>query len=97
MLDVNARFDDTDIVHVLTENLLIEGKPGGPDASMAPPSVLLLRSTNTNASGSIPAGNYQYKLTFVDRNGYETSPSDASGTFAASSNGATCYRCRGGN
>jgi VCBS repeat-containing protein len=29
-LDVNARFDDTDIVHVITENLLITGNAGGP-------------------------------------------------------------------
>ncbi|MGQ0635934.1 MAG: matrixin family metalloprotease [Planctomycetaceae bacterium] len=29
-LQVPARINDTDIVYVLTENLLIEGKPGGP-------------------------------------------------------------------
>jgi hypothetical protein len=29
-LDVSARFDDTDIVHVITENLHIAGNPGGP-------------------------------------------------------------------
>jgi hypothetical protein len=29
-LDVTARFDDTDIVHVITENLHISGTPGGP-------------------------------------------------------------------
>jgi parallel beta-helix repeat protein len=29
-LDVGARFDDDDIVHVLTENLVITGNPGGP-------------------------------------------------------------------
>lgn len=29
-LDVSARFDDTDIVHVITENLVIRGTPGGP-------------------------------------------------------------------
>ncbi|MBI2481188.1 MAG: hypothetical protein HYV60_21880, partial [Planctomycetia bacterium] len=29
-LDRFARWDDTDIVHVLTDNLLISGKPGGP-------------------------------------------------------------------
>ncbi|KAA5546992.1 tandem-95 repeat protein [Roseiconus nitratireducens] len=32
-LDVPARFDDTDIVHVLTETLQVAGNPGGPDAT----------------------------------------------------------------
>ncbi|MBI5760347.1 MAG: tandem-95 repeat protein [Planctomycetales bacterium] len=29
-LDVTARFNDTDIVHVITENLVLNGSPGGP-------------------------------------------------------------------
>jgi hypothetical protein len=29
-MTVSGRFDDTDIVHVLTENLVIQGQPGGP-------------------------------------------------------------------
>jgi hypothetical protein len=29
-IDVSARFDDTDIVHVITENVQIVGSPGGP-------------------------------------------------------------------
>ena len=29
-LDVQARFNDTDIVHVITENLVLTGNPGGP-------------------------------------------------------------------
>ena len=29
-LEVAGRWDDTDIVHVVTENLLIAGTPGGP-------------------------------------------------------------------
>lgn len=30
VMRVSGRFDDTDIVHVITENLLINGTPGGP-------------------------------------------------------------------
>lgn len=30
VLHVQARFNDTDIVHVITENLLVQGTPGGP-------------------------------------------------------------------
>ena len=29
-LEVNARLDDTDIVHLISENLIISGNPGGP-------------------------------------------------------------------
>jgi hypothetical protein len=35
VLTLPARFDDTDIVHVLTENLIIKGTPGGPFGSTA--------------------------------------------------------------
>ena len=87
-LAVNARFDDTDIVHVLTENLVIAGQAGGPNASIAPPSVVLVRDVNTSAVGSIPAGNYRYKLTFVDRNGYESSASDQTNILTTSASGA---------
>ncbi len=34
-LTVNARFDDNDITHVFTENLVIEGTPGGPLSGVA--------------------------------------------------------------
>ncbi len=74
-LNVNARFDDTDIVHVLTENLLIEGKPGGPDATTRPPSILQVNASAQPTGGSVPAGNYDYVVTFVNRDGYETAPS----------------------
>ncbi len=84
-LNVTARIDDTDIVHVLTDNLLIEGRPGGPDASIDPPSALLVRGS-TVAGGAVTAGNYVYKVTFVNREGYETAASDQSLTIPVSSN-----------
>ncbi|MFH1924029.1 MAG: hypothetical protein ABIP48_29595, partial [Planctomycetota bacterium] len=37
-LSKTARFDDTDIVHVITENLEIVGNPGGPLGTVARPS-----------------------------------------------------------
>ena len=33
--EVAARFDDTDIVHVISENLLVQGTPGGPVLNLA--------------------------------------------------------------
>lgn len=87
-LRVNARFDDTDVVHVLTENLLIEGQPGGANASLSAPSVSLVRSFNTTEAGDIAAGTYRYRITFVDRNGYETEASEATVNITAGVNGA---------
>ncbi|MFK8111489.1 MAG: GEVED domain-containing protein [Rubripirellula sp.] len=77
-LEVNARFDDSDIVHVLAENLLIEGSAGGNNASVASPSVLQVNVVNGSVPGSVPASaaGYEYRLTFVNREGYESEPSD---------------------
>lgn len=77
-LEVNARFDDTDIVHVLAENLLIEGSPGGNNANVISPSVLQVNVSGGPAAGSVPASltGYEYRLTFVNRDGYESEPSD---------------------
>ncbi|MEM8667655.1 MAG: GEVED domain-containing protein [Planctomycetota bacterium] len=87
-LTVSARVDDTDIVHVLTENLQIAGSPGGPDGSISAPSIALVRGATTAASGDVPFGLYRYRLTFVDANGYETSASEESVVVAPGPNGA---------
>ena len=42
-ITTSARFDDTDIPHVLPENLIIEGTPGGPILQSSAPSSLLVR------------------------------------------------------
>ncbi|MDF1840830.1 MAG: dockerin type I domain-containing protein [Rubripirellula sp.] len=87
-LNVSARIDDTDIVHVLTENLAIEGNPGGPNASIDAPGATLIRSTATGVAGSVPAGLYRYRMTFVDANGYETAASEESVIVGASASGS---------
>jgi len=79
-LNVAGRFDDTDIVHVLTDNLVINGNPGGALLdSTVPPSALI--SVGPNTGGLLQPGFYNYKITFVDRNGYESIPSDPSITI----------------
>jgi hypothetical protein len=79
-LNVPGRFDDTDIVHVLTDNLVINGNPGGALLdSTVPPSALI--SVGPNTGGLLQPGFYNYKITFVDRNGYESIPSDPSITI----------------
>ena len=75
-LSRNARLDDTDIVHVLTENLIIEGSVGGLDASLLALSVVLVIGEDVEvADGQVVSGQYVYKMTFVTELGYETSPS----------------------
>ncbi len=87
-LEVTARIDDTDIVHILTENLQIEGKPGGVDAGVEEPSVLLVQG-NIGGNGDLPIGSYAYRLTFVNQDGYETAPSDQTAVFNVLSNDAS--------
>jgi|GEM_PF-1219467 len=75
-LTVPGRFNDTDIVHVVTENILVQGNPGGGvlDATVVASNLISLAPS---LGGSMTPGDYQYKLTFVDKNGYETPPSEA--------------------
>ena len=75
-LTVPGRFDDTDVVHILSENILIAGNPGGGllDQSSLPSTLVSLRG---RTGGTLSSGIYNYKFTYVDKNGYETPPSDA--------------------
>ncbi len=75
-LNVPGRFDDIDIVHVLTDNLLINGAIGGPILDgTSPPTALV--SLGPNVGGKLLPGIYNYKVTYVDSNGYESAPSNA--------------------
>jgi len=81
-LTVSGRWDDTDVVHVLAENLRIAGNPGGPVQTLAAPDVRLVsltRQANVTEAG-VPAGIQSYKLTFVDAQGRESPPSDPTAT-----------------
>ncbi|TWT83198.1 Dockerin type I repeat protein [Planctomycetes bacterium CA13] len=92
-LTVNARFDDTDIVHVLKENLSIIGSAGGPVENIDAPSSLLIRVSDRSEAGdlltgSVPAGSYQYRITFSDGSGRETTPSQTTAPFTLAADGA---------
>lgn len=68
---VTARWDDTDIVHVLAQTLFIQGTPGGPILEESlPPSELI--SLTSLPGGNLAAGLYNYKLVWVDANGNES-------------------------
>ena len=73
-LTVPGRLDDTDITHVLQENLVIESTPGGPFEETVSQSLQLvtLSPRNLGTDGSLAAGTYTYKMVFVDKNGNES-------------------------
>ncbi|MFL2870789.1 MAG: NF038122 family metalloprotease, partial [Pirellulaceae bacterium] len=72
-LTVSARFDDTDIVHVLQENLAIDSNPGGPKMEIGnePDLSLVTLTPQTLTDGNLPAGTHNYRMVFVDKNGNE--------------------------
>ena len=75
-LTVAGRFDDIDIVHLFTDNLIIAGAPGGSILDgLIPPAELV--SVGPGVGGTLLPGVYNYKLTFVDRNGIESVASNA--------------------
>ena len=75
-LTQTTRWDDSDIVHVLAENLVVAGSPGGHllDAQTPPVNLVTL---NEGSDGSLFAGDYNYRLTYVDAFGNESVPSAA--------------------
>lgn len=81
-MTVSGRFDDTDIVHVFGENLLIQGTPGGLLLEPQPPTIGLITQTPI-AGGTLLAGTYNYRLTFVDIQGNEGPVSDATPNVTA--------------
>src|SRR6056297_495205 len=86
-LTVAGRFDDTDIVHYVAENIVVEGTPGGPLVDETQPRLDLVTG-QASGGGSLPAGTYDYRMTFVDANGFETQASAATGSLTVPSGGA---------
>ena len=77
-LTVSARFDDTEVVHVLGDNLIIRGNPTGEllQVQATPPTLTTLAPVSTSEGAGLVAGSYSYQLTFVDANGFESLLSD---------------------
>lgn len=85
-LNVAARFDDADIVHVLGENLIIQGTPGGAIQETVGPDVSLTQRTNSSGGSLTVGSSVRYKLTAVDLNGAEGIPSAATPALTLTGN-----------
>lgn len=72
----SARWNDTDIVHIVAENLVIQGQPGGLVLEQTAPAVNLVKLTALTG-GTLDANQYDYKLVFVDSAGNEGPASNA--------------------
>ena len=79
---IAGRLDDIDVVHYVSENLVVAANPGGSVSDGFAPSLNLV-SAQVLAGGDLAAATYQYKMTFVDRDGFESlaSPDGNNDTF----------------
>lgn len=87
-LTVAGRFDDTDIVYVIQDNLIVTGQPSGPYEEVkteAPPVTLV--TLNASGGGTLLAGTYNYRVVFVDAQGNEGIPSDPTANVVVAANG----------
>jgi hypothetical protein len=92
-LTVPGRFDDIDVVHVITENLIVSGDPGSAllDGTSASAELVSLAPA---VGGELSPGTFNYKITLVDRYGYESIASDATSSVTLSS-GETAIQLAG--
>ncbi len=84
-LTVAGRFDDIDIVHYIAENVIIAGTPGGSIQDNIRPDVSAVAAQSISG-GSLPAGTYNYKVTFVDEFGFESLDSAATTSITVAAN-----------
>jgi len=74
-MTVAGRFDDKDIVHIISENLVVRGTPGGPFLEVDAPPVVLVTVTPQAGNGTLAAGTYNYRIVYVDASGNQSPPS----------------------
>ena len=90
---VAARFDDAELVHYISENLVVKGSPGGSIEDGVEPFMGLISARRLSGGPlgpeAVPVGDpanppvsYDYKMTFVDANGFESLASSDVFTFS---------------
>jgi hypothetical protein len=86
-MTVPGRFNDTDIVHLVAQNLELQGTPSGAYQESIAPSVTLV-ALNTGTGGTLAAGTYNYRIVFTDENGFESPASVATGSRTLAATGS---------
>lgn len=90
-MTVQGRFDDTDVVHVIPENLDIAGTAGGAVQKVAAPSSALV-TVASQLGGTLTPGVYNYRFTFLDAAGQESPASEPSASVFANTGSAVVLR-----
>lgn len=86
-LAFSAKFDDRDIVHVLSENLIIDSAPGGSVLDTSGPDVSIVQ-LQTVSGGNMAGAGVRYKLTATDRWGQSSLDSASTIQLAVGAGGA---------
>ncbi|TWT49074.1 hypothetical protein Pla22_42660 [Rubripirellula amarantea] len=89
-MTVAGRFDDRDIVHVLSQVLVLQGQPGGPLKLADRPDVMNVTFSNATSTGTglVDGDLYDYRLTYVTSEGRESLASLPTTMRAATASGA---------
>ncbi len=74
-MTVSGRWDDRDIVHVVSENLVVQGTAGGPQQTASRVPDVTRVGVAPQAGGDLASGSYSYRFTYVRPDGSETAPS----------------------
>lgn len=86
-MTVQGRFDDTDVVHYIPENLEVQGTPGGAVLINEGPSSVSVILTE-QVGGTLPFGIYNYRFTSLDNNGVESAASEPTSSIFAFGSGS---------
>ncbi|GAA4448800.1 tandem-95 repeat protein [Novipirellula rosea] len=87
-MTVSGRMDDKDIVHVISQVLVLQGEPGGPILLEDKPSVRSVTLSDATGGTLVPNTPYSYRLTYVTEEGNESLASLDTTTRPAGSGGA---------
>ncbi|MGB7329054.1 MAG: tandem-95 repeat protein [Rubripirellula sp.] len=90
-MTVSGRFDDRDIVHTLSEVLVLQGEPGGPLLLETRPdvvSVTVLPTPGTGIGTLVNGETIDYRITFVTVDGFESLSSDVTRSVDITNSGA---------
>ena len=89
-LTVAGRWDDTDIVHIVSENLLINGTAGGAllDEVIPPVALVVLSTVAGRGTTFLDGETYNYRIVFVDLNSNEGPASNPTSDVVVTADGS---------